>query len=344
MKIFKNIGLSILSLVFFFLIVEGGFKILHILSDPEVGESDIEGLPYENTPNGWFLRYSHSRGWIFYKNNSHGMRDVERVFKKPDGVKRVICLGDSIVFGGEVRFNKIFSRQLEGFLQEDLGAKVQVLNCGTTSYSLREYLIYLKKKAINFSPDMLIIGLCLNDHSTYFPEEDKGEMSSGIKNDAKTENRYHVILGKAKRFLFHSYFIEYIEEAIKTLKDMGYVKEDEGYRISMATDVWVNTRKYFLEIRNICHEYDIPMLVIIFPASDQLRGDYSMDMQPQKFIRDMLGPLDIEYIDMLPIYADAKVRGNKIYTRFDRLHPLSIGHELAAQAVRRKIINENLLK
>ncbi|MFH1406924.1 MAG: hypothetical protein ABIH01_02845, partial [Candidatus Omnitrophota bacterium] len=128
----KNISANFLLVIFscalFFIIAEAGFKILHLLMDPETSPSAIAGLPYENTPNGWFIRYEPVNGWVKYEHNSLGMRDFERTFDKPNNVKRIVCLGDSVMYGGEVNFKDTFTQQREKRLNSPYGGtKVEVL-------------------------------------------------------------------------------------------------------------------------------------------------------------------------------------------------------------------------
>ncbi|MEW6407080.1 MAG: SGNH/GDSL hydrolase family protein [Patescibacteria group bacterium] len=331
---FKNIILVLMSPIIFFLIIEFGFKILHAFSDPEVSPSLIDGLPYENTSNGWFLRYAPSNGWIFYKNNSLGMRDVERKFKKPYGTKRIVCLGDSIMFGGEVQFKKNFSQQLEKMLNGCFSFNIEVLNCGITSYSLREYVIYLDKKGLKFDPDIVIVGLCLNDYASLRDNKDPNDQSDYHYNiDA---NKQHQFFRKTKRFFLHSYFIEYIKKSAELLSK----KEKKSTKKNLNVENWFGTDKYFSELNRLCIRNKIKLFVVIFPNGNQLNSlviDYE---QPQAFICSVLSKLNISYIDLLKVYSLYQKQGKKVFSRFDSVHPLPLGHRIAAEEMSKKIVEE----
>lgn len=338
-ELLRNIVLLFVSCAFFFVIVEAGFKILHVFSDPEVSPTDIEGLPYENTPNGWFLRYESTNGWVMYRNNSLGMRDVERTFEKPDKVKRVVCLGDSIIFGGEVAFDQIFSRQLERALNEEFTpGKIEVLNCGTTSYSLREYLIYLEKKALRFSPDLVIIGLCLNDYKSLFTGSGPDTAGGCV---VGREGKWEKYVFKMRRFLLHSYFIEYLRKFWETLTLRERERAEDEWAEAVGQMAWRESEKYFVQIKEICDRRGIGMLVVIFPRAEQL-NNYSSETQPQKFIRSMLKGLGIASVDLLQAYSEHRSRGGKVFSRFDLAHPLPPGHKIAADAAKEAIMTQNL--
>jgi hypothetical protein len=49
----------------------------------------------------------------YERTNAHGQRDRERTLRKPEGVKRILLLGDSVVEGYGLRESETLSRQLE---------------------------------------------------------------------------------------------------------------------------------------------------------------------------------------------------------------------------------------
>jgi lysophospholipase L1-like esterase len=87
--------------------------------------------------------------------NSFGMRDREYSESKPEGVYRIMILGDSITQFGE------WADYLEEKLQND--GNYEVLNAAVAGWNLQNYYLYLKNKGIRFEPDMVITALCLND-------------------------------------------------------------------------------------------------------------------------------------------------------------------------------------
>ena len=110
-------------------------------NNPQFRPSKIFG--YEHIPN--------SSAEI----NSFGMRDKAYTLKKPDGVFRILLLGDSICEFGH------WSDYVEDMLNKN--GKYEILNCGTCAWGLKQYYLYLKSKGKQFNPDMVLLGLCLND-------------------------------------------------------------------------------------------------------------------------------------------------------------------------------------
>lgn len=91
--------------------------------------------------------------------NSFGMRYRECSLKKPQGVFRILLLGDSITENGE------WSRYLEKKLNQK--GKYEILNAAVSGWGLYQYWAYIKGKAMQFEPDLILIGFCLNDVRSY---------------------------------------------------------------------------------------------------------------------------------------------------------------------------------
>jgi lysophospholipase L1-like esterase len=106
------------------------------------------------------------QGGQMLRTNSMGFRDRDIAVKKPDGVVRVVCLGDSMTFGlGLIREEVPYPRQLERFLNEGQSSpRYEVLNAGISGYGTDQEVATLKKRILRLSPDVVTIG--------FFPSND----------------------------------------------------------------------------------------------------------------------------------------------------------------------------
>lgn len=97
-----------------------------------------------------------------FNTNSQGFRGTaEYAVKKPDGVYRVLVLGDSTTLGHGVGDNETFA----SLLQEKL-SKVrltEVINMGVSGFGTGEELIQLRTVGLRYSPDLVILGYFPND-------------------------------------------------------------------------------------------------------------------------------------------------------------------------------------
>ena len=96
--------------------------------------------------------------------NSHGMRDPkEYTFEKPKGTRRVVLLGDSVVFGHTEE-----SLRLPPQLRQALEAKLPGVAVETPAFScpgwdFGSYLVVMKQAVSQFETDDVVIGFVLND-------------------------------------------------------------------------------------------------------------------------------------------------------------------------------------
>lgn len=99
---------------------------------------------------------------VSHKVNSHGFRDREFSVEKTPGTKRVLFLGDSVVYGYEAPLELSVPKMLEQRLREK-GKKIEVLNFGVLGYETRQDVEFFKLLGKKFKPDVVILGYTLND-------------------------------------------------------------------------------------------------------------------------------------------------------------------------------------
>ena len=94
--------------------------------------------------------------------NSKGLRDYEYEYAKQPNVFRILFLGDSATVGAGVNLENTFAKKLESNLRNK-SYNVEVINAAVNSYEFdQEYIFYLDE-GYKYSPDILIIGVALND-------------------------------------------------------------------------------------------------------------------------------------------------------------------------------------
>lgn len=94
-----------------------------------------------------------------YRINAEGMRsDRIHARPKPAGVRRALCLGDSVLFGLGVPIEEVFSSKLEAALPG-----CEVMNSGVGGYSTYSERIWLETRGATYQPDDIIVCYCPND-------------------------------------------------------------------------------------------------------------------------------------------------------------------------------------
>lgn len=104
--------------------------------------------------------------------NSHGLRDVDFPQIKPDGVFRILSLGESGTFGVYVNPEDTYNKVLEQLLnQNSTNKRYQVINAGVSSYTSFQGARYLETKGMALEPDIVLVYFGQNDTlPTYFED------------------------------------------------------------------------------------------------------------------------------------------------------------------------------
>jgi len=100
----------------------------------------------------------------YERTNSHGQRDRERTLKKPDGVMRILLLGDSVVEGHGLREPETISRRLEELYDD---GSTEVLNFGVSAYCTLAEIELLEVKGLRFDPDVVVLVFVENDFDNF---------------------------------------------------------------------------------------------------------------------------------------------------------------------------------
>ena len=91
--------------------------------------------------------------------NRLGHRDPERQLAKPRGVRRVLFLGDSMLFGAGVELGE----RCTDLLAARLGAGVEVLNSAVSGWGTDQEFLYLCHEGFALHPDVVVIALCMSN-------------------------------------------------------------------------------------------------------------------------------------------------------------------------------------
>ncbi|MBK8871458.1 MAG: response regulator transcription factor [Elusimicrobia bacterium] len=116
-------------------------------------------LPYQwNNPKNTSPTYWED-GKAIYQFNQWGLRGQDFPLLPPAGVRRILLLGGSTVFGLGVRESDTLSHRLENRLNESRWGRFQVINAGLWALTPQEQWDYMKGQGLNFKPDA-ILWLC----------------------------------------------------------------------------------------------------------------------------------------------------------------------------------------
>lgn len=284
--------------------------------------------------------------------NNLGLRNPEIPLKKSVSTKRIVCLGDSITFGFGVDGDKPYPAILNKLLEEEPAGHYEVINCGVPGYNMYQERLFLERYILKLQPDIVIIGLCLNDIGggvalpyyvtsrflgpiynghTYRLYRFK-DMPVGCKIQlwvAKHSYFAQYLFLKANAFLSRLRIFQrpmvgdYLQESIDSYRGAHYLHLERAKQIF---------EEEILRIQEMLSRSNTPLIMAVFPNDIQLT-DKSL-RAPQVYLADFCKKHNIYFLDLLPEYEayDRK----KILV--DIGHSSPFGHQLAAKKI------ESLLK
>lgn len=91
-----------------------------------------------------------------------GFRDRDYPTAKPPGVRRVLGIGDSIMFGWGVADGEDYLSLTEARLAAE-GRAVEILNMAVPGYNSVMEVAALRERGLAYAPDVVVVGLCGND-------------------------------------------------------------------------------------------------------------------------------------------------------------------------------------
>lgn len=327
--------LMVCSLILFFTVVEIATRIL--VEDPPKSDRGMLQkslnplISYELTPN-----FKGVYAGSYVSINSQGMRDFEYSTNKSDDTFRIIILGDSFTFGEGVAQDSNYPTLLEKKLNSYIyKKKYEVLNFGVSGYNTIQEAELLKNKSLKYNPDLVIVG--------YFIDDVEETKSFGRK---PLQIKRTLLLRLYEFIIEHFYFAKYIQFRLSDLTSkIGIVLFPEygTYFSSLYNNSslnYVKTKKEFEKMANLTERENIKILVVIFPVMTNLNDAYPYFSMHNQIIEECMNN-NFHILDLFPYFKGKDVR-DSIIGVYDA-HPNEDSYKIAAEAIHKKLIGENLI-
>jgi len=104
---------------------------------------------------------------VTIRTNSLGLRGKEISIKKPNGVKRILVLGDSYTFGVYCENSEVYPTLLETLYEQEGLSNIEIINAGyADGWGPDEQYAWLVNRGIEFRPDIIIYGFFIGNDIT----------------------------------------------------------------------------------------------------------------------------------------------------------------------------------
>jgi len=291
------------------------------------------------------IRYVNLFHW-----NSRGYFDHDYQPARPEGITRIVVIGDSYVEAMQVPLARTFHKLLESALNQGVAhagsSKYEVVALGSAGTGQNHNLHVLRKEGLAFGPDMVVFTLCSNDF---------------CDDDPKLKKEFDLAFGAitplVRGLAGHGYFAAAF--ACRRIEDLQrnriavspellqWVKDD----IPKVEIAWTRTLDYVREARNFCRQRGIAF-TLVYLGSD-LEVKYALDPvgtitrlkamggPHEKIIWDMEKSVrrvttfcdrnNIRVVSMLgPLIAAQRETGNQVFSD----HYTLFGHQVVARVLR----------
>jgi lysophospholipase L1-like esterase len=126
-------------------------NVYHAVADPDIG--------YTLRPS-----FDGPAFGVMLRTNRYGFRGPDWRREKDPASFRIALVGDSHAFGFGVSFEHTVGERLASILAVKTGRRFEVLNFGVSGYNSQQELAVFRTDVLAFSPDLVILLPCNNDH------------------------------------------------------------------------------------------------------------------------------------------------------------------------------------
>jgi hypothetical protein len=283
----------------------------------------VRTFPGENdNRTSFWAREDPDLGWVLdgrkFPNivNLEGMRaqmDYSTVLPKGNGVKRIMVIGDSFIFGSGLDY----ADTLPGILQKSLGSRYEVYNVASPAWGLDQMYLAYKKFVDRIDPDTVILVYIDDDLWRVF---ESFRIPEGLNKPSFKLKNGELISRDGDQ----SGFLEWLARNSMILNRLynGIYRKWECKRISVALfEKFVDETRFRSE----------QLLVLRYPYKQELlenRREIDFDLKGFFSTRDIL------YIDP---YNDMPGAGKRRYTKFytNDDHPAKEGNKFVGDLILR---------
>lgn len=269
-------------------------QIKRIAADPAVG--------HEHTP-GTAAHLMGSDVTI----NSGGLRDREIAAGKPEGVTRIMMLGDSIVFGWGVAQDKTMSVVLEQDLKNGGFGPAQVINTGVGNYNTAMEVAYFLKSGALLQPDVVVLNYFIND--------------------AEPTPTYAPVPWYARHFYAYAVSGGAWDIFKRTLLGGPAWQEYYAALYRDGQPGWTQAQDAITRLAAYCREHGIRLVMTNIPELRELKAYPFADVNAK--LEGLARSEHIEYVDFLPAVAPEPPAG--LWVTAPDPHPNAKAHALMAR-------------
>lgn len=270
--------------------------------------------------------------------NSRGLRDKDYPYAKPQGSRRILCLGDSFTFGYGVEADQTFADVLERALNtdgEDDGTW-EVINAGVPGTGTAHQLAYFSLEGYKYDPDFVLLSFCGKNDFSDNVKHGIYSLSNGrlVKHDARLSSvgrirrsiealpGYRGIMTRSRLMMFVGHRLT---SWISVRRPSG--PQDPAAAAAQKQEAYNLTRALILGLRDLCLARGCQLVITVVPESDG--GD--MRDEVAQLVADVRAE-GVAYLDLRSVFDGGTEPATNYFYAVDKHWNVS-GHLLVAEAL-----------
>ena len=296
---------------------------------------------------------------VAVSTNSHGLRDEEIAFDKPDGHTRVLAVGDSFTFGYGVEVYEAFCK----VAQRNLGGDTLVINCGVPSWGTADELDFLLLEGFDYAPDAVVVCVYENDVRDNLNRGTYRVTASGVERTAALGSARQSDEGAGGLHTQDPFCEQVLDRGAST---WGEPEDAEPSFLVRSSNLWRIARQalsratqrgraaqaattpaeqrelgrrltvgLLAEIARACGERGVPVIVMLMPSKEDVQAGAT-----ERFTEEIgalageAGREGAEIVDLMPVLLAHG--GRTLYFPTNR-HINADGHRVVGEALARSL-------
>lgn len=318
--IILNLLLALTSLVVFFSLAETATRLLWRYE----AKKQYVGIKLEG-PDRQIINEG-----VEYRTNSLGLRMNREVKpEKPNGVKRILVLGDSFIFGDGLSYEDLVTVKIEKSLNTGM-ENVEVINGGVGGYNTSDELEQLIRLTPASRPDMVIVFFFTNDVIKESKDPQKASMRQQIKEYLRVKSKF-----------FAYFYYLYKDRLSSRIGAPKVFLAPEYFDLDDSKPGWVVFKTAVLQIQKHCRQNHMGLLFVMIPTLTNLDDRYPYAELRTK-TSSFLKLNSIPVIDLFDLFAP--YRPSELWVNLENTHWNGLGTTLAAKEVTNYIRKQRLLE
>lgn len=347
MRVLAPLGLLLVSLVVVAGLLEAALRVLPI---DVASFHSIAGFTVYDPVLGWrlapsrVLAFSGAHFSVRVAHNAEGLRDQHYEYQRAPGRRRILVLGDSVVWCWGVEQADCFTERLERALDE-----TDVINAGVPGYSTAQETLFYEHEGRRYRPDVVVLVVSPND-----ADDNLDRRGPRFRLDGAALT-YDAAPPPRRRSALH----EWLQSHSRLYAWLGYVgpAADRAWRTSSAErDGTAPTAVVGGEAA------PTPATIVATPAAwtltealfDRLRHDVASDGAHLVVVLEMMSERlrtwqrgywaahDVPYLELAPALLAAEARGERVRLDGDP-HLAAAGQVILARELERVLAAAGVL-